>query len=1519
MNTRSVKVRLTSFLATALLSCFAWQAGAAPLNLVDAPLFLDAAVPPLNMLVLGRDHKLYYEAYNDHSDLDGDGVLDTTYKPDQITYFGYFDSFKCYTHDGSKFVPQSATANKQCSGSWSGDWLNYVTTARIDALRKVLYGGFRRTDTATATVLERTHIPHDAHGWAKEYRGIAEEGYDIRLYTPLDLPALGRNHLFGNVTPMPSTQSSWSENGADTNPPLLRVAPNVAAQTSPVGAITRPWHWASTEAAVLSTCYSQNGANGGGCGTGRPALSSSTAASGSIAGFQDLVVRVQVCAAGLLESNCRLYPSGAYKPIGLLQEYGENDTMKFGLLTGSYRRSKSGGMLRRQIGGLTSEIDITGDGTYRTSGGAYRDPNGIIATFDKLRAAGYRRYTSQGGVQYMTGTDGTSGSGLVATRPFNDGEFGGMWGNPIAEMMYEALRYFAGRSGPTSAFDYGTGTTIDSQLGLPRVGSWTNPYGSGSASCAKPFMTVISDINPSYDSDNLPGSYFGSASDTLGGLDVSAEADEIWSQEFGGSQRIFIGQSGSNYDGAPTPKTATSFANIRGLSPEEPTKQGSYYAASVAKFGFQTDINAAEGRQSVQTFAVALASPLPRIEIPVGGGRVTLVPFAKSVAGASIDADQGEFQPTNQIVDFYVESMAPDGSSGEFLINFEDVESGNDHDMDMIVRYSYQVLAGQVVVKVDRLYQAGSITHHAGYIISGTTADGIYLVVQDDTTNVPYFLDTPAAATPGQCGFTLCLPRTVTGPDGLLKSWALPWSDVRTFTPGSTPGASLLRDPLWYAAKWGGFKDANDNGIPDLQEEWDTTGNGDPDNYFLVTNALTLGERLSKAFREIMNRVGSAASASVNSGSINSETRVFQARFVSGTWSGELLSYGVNTDGSLDASRFWNAADLMPVPNSRKILTVNSDGSATAFRWDDLDATRQGQLNSTDPVGAERGEDRLEYLRGERAYEQSSGNAGAVFRDRGKILGDIINSSPAFVGRPSFLYRDNLEAAPYSAFRSTYRNRTGVVYVGANDGMLHAFESETGRELFAFIPSAVFGNLHELTRPAYTHRYYVDGTPTVGDAFIGGEWQSVLVAGLNKGGQGIYALNITEPELIGENSAADTFMWEFTDADDVDLGYTFSRPAIVRMANGKWAAVFGNGYNNTAADGYSSSTGNAVLYVVDLETGALVRKIDTGVGVGAAYSGGRPNGLATPALVDANGDQVVDFAFAGDLFGNLWKFDLRGADPTNWDVAFASAGVPQPIFVARDSGDVRQPITVRPEVSRGPNNKGLMVLFGTGKYLEPSDELIGSLRPQTFYGVLDNNTGFATDIVSGSRSALTEQQITHELQVQFDVDPSATEELKSFDVRVTTQNDIGNTRGWYIDLVSPVNGFEGEMQVTDPVLRNGRIIFTTLIPNPDVCQYGGRSWLMELDALSGGRLDVTPFDLNGDGQFNSDDYVTLPDGTRVPASGLQTEVGITPKPAVLAGDNAEFKFMPGTSGGMQVLRENPGAGDLGRQSWRQLR
>ena len=368
-------------------------------------------------------------------------------------------------------------------------------------------------------------------------------------------------------------------------------------------------------------------------------------------------------------------------------------------------------------------------------------------------------------------------------------------------------------------------------------------------------------------------------------------------------------------------------------------------------------------------------------------------------------------------------------------------------------------------------------------------------------------------------------------------------------------------------------------------------------------------------------------------------------------------------------------------------------------------------------------------------------------------------------------------------------------------------------------------------------------------------------------------------------------------------------PAIVRLGNGQWGAIFGNGYNNTVNDGNVSTTGNAVLYIVDIANGNLIKKLDTGVGMIAdPLATARPNGLSTPAVVDTDGDHIADYVYAGDLFGNLWKFDIRDANPSNWDVAFSGA----PLFSAQyNIADLttRQSIVTRPNVSKIPGVVGgLQIYFGTGKYFEGSDKT--TLDIQTFYAIRDNHTTPVT-----GRVQLKAQSILSEVVLN-----QANGETAEF--RITSNDTLsGSDRGWYLDLIYN-NNQEGERSVSDPIIRNGKIIFTTLIPSDDPCEYGGTGWLIELSALNGGRLPYSPFDVNQDNVFNSGDYVNITingETTQVPTSGKKSNVGIIPKPGIISDGDTEYKYTPGTSGQIQTTRENPGVKVQGRQSWRRLR
>ncbi len=1421
---------------------------AGSIALSQTPLFVTDSVSPLTLIVMSKDHKLYYEAYNDASDLNGDGQVETHYTP-SIDYYGYFDSYKCYTYNGTagQFEPASTTTNKTCSGQWSGDFLNYLTTARMDALRKVLYGGTRHVDTTSSTVLERTYIPQDAHSFGKEYTSVAVDGYDIADYTPLSVPTGSNRHLFANTTLL----------SGGSGEPRLRVLLNQPY---------RVWEWLSIERPVANNRVIHGG-------------------SGPVVSPTDYFVRVKVCDSGVgLEGNCKLYGS-VYKPIGLLQEFGESNSMYFGLLTGSFNKNLSGGVLRKKVSSINDEIDA--------STGQFTTTVGIIKTIDRLKIPNFGgSYTHQ------------SSCGFIFDRAFNEGECRS-WGNPIGEMLYEGVRYFSGKGSATSEFTYGGANGDDKNLGLP-LASWDDPYVTYPR-CAKPNFLIISDVSPSYDSDQLPGSYFSSFTGDVSGLDVSTLGDTIWNQEMGGAKSIFIGQSGATRDRAPSAKTVTSFGDIRGLAPEEPSKEGSYYTASVAYYARVNDLNSADDDQLATTYAIVFPSPIPDININVNGNTVRLVPFGKSVGGCF---NASSFQPTNTIVDFYVTSLG--ATSGQFRVNFEDAEQGADHDMDAIVEYNYSVdtINNQVTITLNSVYAAGCVIQHMGYVISGTTEDGAYLEVRDLDTSAgsdpDYELDTP----PGQ-------PPGGTWNDGA----ALPTSTSRTFTVG-TSTSELLKNPLWYATKWGHFTDSDDDKKPNLSSEWDSNNDGIPDTYFLVTQPQALATQLRSAMSDIIERSSSATSASINSATLNSETRIYQAIFNSADWSGKLLSFKINSDGSIDTSGSgpsgseWDAGAVLTgqTPSQREIITYNpTSQKGIPWQWpanpgsptsDELTSTQMSalDLNPVTVVSDGLAETRLTYLRGIQTSEVQN---GGTFRNREVILGDIVHSRPLYVGAPRQRYPDNWgngaaeNSALYTDFKEAKQNRKKVIYTGANDGMLHAFDATTGEEILAYVPNALFPYLNQLTDPNYSHRYYVDGPAQSGDVFFNGSWHSVLVGTLGAGGQAVYALDITDPDNFSESSANNIVLWEFTDPD---LGNSLSQPSIVRLHNGDWAAIFGSGFNNTDTDGNASTTGNAFLFIVNIETGQLIKKIDVEKGSADDPLGlSRANALATPAVVDINNDFIADYVYAGDLFGNLWKFDLTGSNANQWDVALKQGSTPKPLFIAQDSGGDRQPITSRPMVGRLDPSRasGYQIYFGTGKYVELNDKT--NVDVQTFYGIEDREDGNTV-----SRNNLLEQEIVYETTVN------------ELDYRVTS-NDLKNSshRGWYIDLIYNSHA-EGERVVADPILRNDKIIFTTIIPSTDVCSFGGSGWLMELSAQDGNRLDYSPFDLNGDGLFSSSDFVNL-NGTMVPVSGRKSEVGIIPAPGILSMGTKEMKYVPGSSGEIDVISENAGDSQQGRQSWRQLR
>ena len=675
-------------------------------------------------------------------------------------------------------------------------------------------------------------------------------------------------------------------------------------------------------------------------------------------------------------------------------------------------------------------------------------------------------------------------------------------------------------------------------------------------------------------------------------------------------------------------------------------------------------------------------------------------------------------------------------------------------------------------------------------------------------------------------------------------------------------------------------------------------GDASSSTAYLATNSAAFTAAIDAIANSITAQVGSGSAVSLNSTQISTSSQLYQGRFSSIDWHGQLLAYPINTDGSLGAVA-WDAGNILNGQNwntGRVILTynsttTNSTGRGIPFRWPanplsptstELNLNQIVALNKNSAGTADgQGQLRLQYLRGDKSNE----GASPLFRSRtASVLGDIVDSNAAYVGKPQYSYPDSMEAASYTAFAQSTASRTKMVYVGANDGMLHGFDATSGTETLAYVPTAVYANLSKLTAPNYSHSFYVDGSPTVGDVFYGGAWHSVLVGSLRGGGQGIFALDVTNPGTFTEPNAANIVLWEFNDIDDgteYDLGFTYTQPMIVKMANGKWAAVFGNGYNNTTADGHASSTGNAAIYIVDIQTGALIKKLYTNTG-----SSSTSNGFATVTPVDVNGDNITDYIYGGDLLGNVWKFDVRSTSPSSWTSSYTSGATPIPLFTAKDASNNPQPITGKITVGRNPVS-GYMVYFGTGEYLAVSD--LASTAQQTFYGIWDNGAA-----VSG-RSVLLQQSVT------------STSNLATGTFRLSSSNGLASTmfvsplskKGWYIDLPT-----SGERQVTDPLLNDGNIVFSTLIPNTSVCSSGGSGWIMELDAVTGNMIDSPVFPTSNV-NFSASD---------VPTAGVQTSA-IPSTPRVINKQGVSY----GSSGngnafGTQKKLTSQSDGSIGSQT-----
>jgi type IV pilus assembly protein PilY1 len=429
-----------------------------------------------------------------------------------------------------------------------------------------------------------------------------------------------------------------------------------------------------------------------------------------------------------------------------------------------------------------------------------------------------------------------------------------------------------------------------------------------------------------------------------------------------------------------------------------------------------------------------------------------------------------------------------------------------------------------------------------------------------------------------------------------------------------------------------------------------------------------------------------------------------------------------------------------------------------------------------------------------------------------------------------------------------------VISVGAHDGMLHAFDgsdsSDGGKELFSYIPNAVLGKLQELARPGYMHRYYVDGSPTVGDAYLASAWKTVLLGSVGAGGRGVFALDVTSPA----NFSKDKVLWEFNSSDDARMGQFVGRPNMGIAENGQWLAVFGNGYN--------SVDNRAVLFIRDLRTGAEVATIDTNVGCTAGTDNCTvgPNGLATALLVDNDGNGAGDTIYAGDYLGNLWRFEYTG---NAWKLGNGN----KPLFTAKDPGGKPQSITSGVFTTANPLG-GTMVVFGTGRYLNVEDADSSKIGEGTrasvdsIYGIwdtrwfdVDSNTWtdswpIQSRSVLGGYADLGQQKITKYVPLAADGSGGYREATRNSIDFKTSSSDANGKMGWYIDLdcsgcglaAGATDPLRGERVTATPQGILGDVVFNVLRPEGDACEPGSQNAALVFDALIGaaGYVPVNP-------------------------------------------------------------------------------
>ncbi len=1455
---------------------------------------------PMMMLTASRDHTLFAPIYTDYEDIDGDGVVDYTFKP-TFKYYGYFDPDKCYGYNaahstGGRFEPLTMSTltednRRTCPSTqslWSGNFLNWATMTRLDVVRKTLYGGRRIEDSLTDTTLEMAALGHDAHAFVKYY-----SGGDIRDYTPFSATDLNNSGL---------TLCSRGSLSDGRGSPLLRMARgNYSLWATTPGTVC---NWAEQQAnfafgAKAQAFYRKYGPLGTSSGTDPKAHKTnlpSSATDGARYGAigPELSVRVQACAPLSATLTAGSERCGSYqrleagvsvlrrKPIGLLQEFGTSEQKQqrvraeFGLITGSYDENLRGGQLRKNIGSFNDEVDLetgrlcylmpSGDaqspsscngvssGTFATAAGATRA--GIVRAFDGMRLFDAGNYNANSpAVPFPLPSE-------VSNTYFPS------WGNPMSEMITQALAYFAntdmgGAQVGTNSRDAGLGlpvgivrqdplldTAIDPVSGLSRKALY------GRAICRPMHMLAISSGAVTHDTDEPASAnedVYDVATAFMRKNGASTASIQSLTNRVGdiegitGSARS-VGSASGEFGVDCTLKTigpavTEGLAKVAGVCPEAPAVKGTYlgagaaFSANTRAIRERSDLENASGASvldrnlpvhalRVKSYAATLSGGVARIDVPIPGkpGKFVYITPESSWDFQGFDGKQtrGELMPGAMLT---FRAIHATSRSAAYVVTWNDAQFGGDYDMDIVGFLRWEIKdspvregAFDLEVTTDILNQEAGAPGAHGFSVIGTVAETLptgYLPPARYLTHagMAYAASSDCQELKAQnsadfelrCGYSVNGMSTGGGSDGY--AWPTTYngqainfvgegnkssSVVKKFLVTEGVADVTLRDPLWYVAKYGSFDteeksfEWSSSAQPQARNgaspvNWDRANNnneacgaqgcadGEPDGYFLARRPELLEERLRSLLLALTQ--GSNSAPAVSSSQLLSDSIKYTAEFNADGFGGTVKAYALTDKGVFSDEVGWNASELMAEVGTNRVVITDDGRQGLNFDWAGLNGDAQVRYRAAllglgltaSPTSQEidaingqstRIQHLIQYLRGDRSQE------GVSFRiRRDGVMGPIVNSTP-------WLQSNALSArffdADFPEGTSSYRTfvnqkiaRPPVLWVGANDGMLHGLEARNGLPLMSYVPSLLVARLGAALSASNRDAVaLVDGSPFTGDLLVASArgfrptgatkaWRTYLFSSLGRGGRAVFALDVTDPsQFSSANTAPQAFKWAFSSQDDADLGYQLLDP--VRHANSGQPSqiVYLNSgdFGLLVPNGNGSAQGRAALFILSINgpslpsgDGAPIWSQEGTGGVAASYrkivvSGAQDssNGLMGATWVDLDDNGTADIVYAADLRGQIWKFDLRSNNPAEWGSALVSNGQPIPFFTAR-AGTRTLSITTAP-VALFPNIGGTMVSFGTGRAIDSADFPDLSVH-QRFFTVWDKGR-YLGDVVA---------------------------------------------------------------------------------------------------------------------------------------------------------------------------------------------